>query len=961
MKYKVNVVKRITFLLITMALAVAMVACEGVAGKPGAPGQPGQPGEPGQPGAPGEPGGTPPSIDDPIPDLQLAASGEAATRTIDLNDHFFDPDGAEGEALTFTATSNNTEAVTAEVSGSTLTLTAVAVGTARITVRATDVDGLTSGGDRFNVTVAVTVAPMVTPIPDMTLYQDDGAKTVTLSEHFSHENTITYRVVSALPAGHVMAEIAEGTLTLTPLAKGQAIVVVEATADDKSVTDNFRVDVESGSKPPPTPPPPPPPTVPPTLTAAIDDMMLYRDDGAVTIDLSGHFAHADEITYTATVRGSSVDAEASGSTLTVTPVLPGISIVTVTAAVGDKSSPHSFEVNVKLGSKPAPPAPVQPTKTAAIGTQTLYVADGAKTINLGNHFSHAKAITYTATAGTPGKVSLVVAGANLTITPLVQGSTIVTVTATADGPSATSNFTVQVMAGSKPTAPPPDPIARQGTVSAQTVKVDETKTVDVSGNFTITAGVNYAVTAANANAMATVSASGMVSITGKQVGSVDLTVTATDARGNKAMQTIAVMVTAKGAEHKPSTVMIDGVDKMREVSIDAGQRLVSLNTSIVRVSEKSGDGNVWVLTGVKKGSTEVRIWNADQTYYGAIKVTVGNTRPTMKTDPGLVIATSTGAGGDDGVNRHVTINDKGVFARAGTVADGMHAPTMDGSKNRLYHLAKVDFSKYFDDKDGFAGDIDKDGFKATTTHPDVKVVGNPTAMGVAIDVIRKTTSFPLEIYVVDKSGAMSEKATVTVAVGMNGTGTVAGEPLPDVYEVTQSRGDGDFSTAEVWLREGVNHTLFFKKTGTQNEGFRFIREFEANELEGSVLAGSPVAQDALILLPDPRPSLPSNSDEVSLDPAAYIAVTKTGKVELADLTTTDTDTLNKGLEIPAAAEADTARPSLKFSVTGSGSATVKFTYHRIVGKDGDDADTTVDNDESQWKTDYENLTININP
>ena len=35
MKYKVSVIKKIAFLVMTMALAVAMVACSGAVGKPG--------------------------------------------------------------------------------------------------------------------------------------------------------------------------------------------------------------------------------------------------------------------------------------------------------------------------------------------------------------------------------------------------------------------------------------------------------------------------------------------------------------------------------------------------------------------------------------------------------------------------------------------------------------------------------------------------------------------------------------------------------------------------------------------------------------------------------------------------------------------------------------------------------------------------------------------------------------
>ena len=56
MKYKFGVVKRITLLLMTMALAVAMVACQGAVGPQGDQGPKGEKGDPGTPGTPGEPG-----------------------------------------------------------------------------------------------------------------------------------------------------------------------------------------------------------------------------------------------------------------------------------------------------------------------------------------------------------------------------------------------------------------------------------------------------------------------------------------------------------------------------------------------------------------------------------------------------------------------------------------------------------------------------------------------------------------------------------------------------------------------------------------------------------------------------------------------------------------------------------------------------------------------------------------
>ena len=171
----------------TMALAIALVACPAAS-----------PGEAGEPGKAGEPGGVPPIVDTPIPDMNLTESGDGKTTTFDLDDHFIDPDGEEGEMLTYTALSSDEGVVTATVSGSNLTLTAVAMGNATITVRVADSDGLRGASDRFDVSVAETGAPTVTkPILDMTLYKDDGDATITLGEHFDHASDITYTATSS--------------------------------------------------------------------------------------------------------------------------------------------------------------------------------------------------------------------------------------------------------------------------------------------------------------------------------------------------------------------------------------------------------------------------------------------------------------------------------------------------------------------------------------------------------------------------------------------------------------------------------------------------------------------------------------------------------------------------------------------------------------------------------------------
>ena len=760
MKYKFGVVKRITLLLMTMALAVAMVACEAAAGKPG---EAGTPGQPGQPGAPGEPGGVPPSLDEAIGDQKLAASGAMATMDIDLNVHFYDPDGAEGESLTYAASSSDTEKVTATVTGSTLTLTAVAVGTAKITVRATDVDGLSSGSARFDVTVAETAPPQNTAIFDQEIYQADGAKTITLADHFMHTSTITYSVSSS-PVGVVTAAIAEGVLTLTPLVMGQTIVTVTATADDQSIMDDFIVTVKAGSKP-------------------------------------------------------------------ALPVTPS-----------------------------APPAAV-------------------------------------------------------------------------------------------------------GTIMAQEVEIGASlPAMDVSAYFSPT-GLTYTAVPSDATkATATIPVgSSSLTIAGVAIGTATVTVTATDSGGRMASQTISVTVTAASAPYKPPTVMIAGVTKTYDVSIDPGQTLQPLhanpNEVYVRAARKSGSATVWTLTGVQKtpatAPERVRIREADGSLDREILVTVENTAPKVKSNyPTVIIPASTGAAAT--TTSHVYVDEDGKITDGGT--DPSDTTANDGK--RLYHKFRFNYKDYFTDADGDAllSDIDDEtGYFARSEESYINVV-KAQKDGVVVDVTKDVGgSFTLTLHVVDKSGAMSDVATISAE---------APGPIADLYEVRQDLHDGDFGNATVSLREDVEHTLTFAAFGSDrttagNEGFRFIHVFEEDQVgAGYTLSGSSVAQNALVKLPDTRPAAATGDvgAVVVADPAAYLIISKTGSV---DITGTSVD----GVAANTVDLIDTDNiPTLTFEVTGTGRASVTVTYHRVVGKDGDDDGTDIDRaDEHQWISDEETLEINIVP
>ena len=107
MKYKVSVIKKIAFLVMTMALA---------------------PGKPGETGEPGEAGGVPPRSIEDIADVSLMLAGPMATKAIVVTNNFNDPDAKAGDSLDLSAKSSDETIVTVATSGMTVTVTAVAPG-----------------------------------------------------------------------------------------------------------------------------------------------------------------------------------------------------------------------------------------------------------------------------------------------------------------------------------------------------------------------------------------------------------------------------------------------------------------------------------------------------------------------------------------------------------------------------------------------------------------------------------------------------------------------------------------------------------------------------------------------------------------------------------------------------------------------------------------------------------------
>ena len=275
-----------------------------------------------------------PTATDPIPD-QLMTEGD--TVTLDLSSHFTD---ADGDSLTYIATTSNAGVLSASVSGSRLTLVAVVPGTAKVTVAAADPDGLEASQD-FDATVEHrNRAPTLTDsIPDQVLIEGETV-TVDLALHFEDPDgdSITYEATSS-DQDLLAVEVSGSRLSLKGVRAGT--VTVTATANDPdglSTSQDFEAVVEENGAP--------------VVDAEIGDLALEQDE-YVILQLSSYFSDPDDhpLTYTAVPSDTTVvSVSIDGDTLTIGSGAPGETIVEITATdPGGLSAGQTSEVEVDVG------------------------------------------------------------------------------------------------------------------------------------------------------------------------------------------------------------------------------------------------------------------------------------------------------------------------------------------------------------------------------------------------------------------------------------------------------------------------------------------------------------------------------------------------------------------------------------------------------------------------------------
>ena len=387
------------------------------------------------------PGGNrPPNVASVIVNQSLTVGG---TFTRDLNAPqggtvFNDPDG---DALTYTASSNAPAIATASVTGSVLTVTALAGGSAIITVTANDGKG---GTNSTAFTVTVNRPPVVANVIPNQLLTVGGTFTRNLNAApivFSDPDgdALSYSASSSA-AATATANVAGSVLTVTAVGGGSATITVIANDGKGGMqSTTFTVTVNQ----------------PPRVANAIANQTLTvgrtftRDLNAapvVFVDPDG-----DALSYTAASSAPAIASAAiSGSTLTVTLNSSGTATITVTANDGRGGTGQTtFTVSANRA----------PVVANAIPNQTLILGDAPFRRDLNAapavfNDPDGDALSYTASSSASAIATAAISGSVLTVTAAAIGTATITVTANdGKGLTAAATFTATVTATTRVVRP----------------------------------------------------------------------------------------------------------------------------------------------------------------------------------------------------------------------------------------------------------------------------------------------------------------------------------------------------------------------------------------------------------------------------------------------------------------------------------------------------------------------------
>ena len=266
-----------------------------------------------------------------VPDFDLLLEGGGTTLTINGDTHFSD---ANGDTLTYTASSSDTTVATVNVSNSDIILTKVAAGTATITITATDPGGL-NVSQSFSVTITANSPPTAIAIPTQTAPVGGSAITVNLDNYFSDvdEQPLIY-TASSSNTGIATVSVSSANLSITGKDNGTATITVTADDTFTTTTQTITVNVKN----------------PPTTVGTIPNTSGAVGWGVITVTVSSYFSDPDgqALTYSASSADTGIAwTSVSSADVKINPVAAGSTTITVTATNPDGlSATQSFTVTL---------------------------------------------------------------------------------------------------------------------------------------------------------------------------------------------------------------------------------------------------------------------------------------------------------------------------------------------------------------------------------------------------------------------------------------------------------------------------------------------------------------------------------------------------------------------------------------------------------------------------------------
>ncbi|WP_420637166.1 Ig-like domain-containing protein [Candidatus Palauibacter sp.] len=259
---------------------------------------------------------------------------------VNLAPYFSD---ADGDALSYAASSSNEDAATVSVEGALATISGVADGMAVVTVTASDPDGA-SASQTISVTVGDGDSSNTPPVAQGTIPDHSvaagGTLNVDVSGYFSDADgdELTY-MASSSNADVATATIDGATVTISGVGGGRAVITVTASDGEATVAQGFNVTVEAANRAP-------------VALGTIPAQTVKQFD-AVTVNMFWFFRDpdGDELGYAAeSSNTAAVPVSMEGSVLTLTAVAAGTATVTVTASDPDGlTATHNLEVIAEEG------------------------------------------------------------------------------------------------------------------------------------------------------------------------------------------------------------------------------------------------------------------------------------------------------------------------------------------------------------------------------------------------------------------------------------------------------------------------------------------------------------------------------------------------------------------------------------------------------------------------------------